>query len=405
VTGRQYFSFAWLQEGLGEYFRQLYLQEKVRSPEFSPPTEETFLLEDDQNDQGRDPAIYVKNTTHGVWTYTDWEVRDALRYGNLPSAEELSPRTFIGYWRKYNTPKANQIYAISSSLVEYLIHEHGWRKMRELLDNLRGDSNLDRVMTKVYGFDQKGLDEKWRLHLRKRWPDPWQPNIAMLYLVRGNWEIDGHESGIRLSLAEQDIETAKRHRSYLETRRIGRPGEQTLFSHGRAIGFDPRLVDPVKGSATTDPDRMAGLPLYREAKAPAVEHYETAMAAYSMGDFAEGVRHLRAALAEEPEQMKYLRVHLARGLWLTGERDEAKELYKNELLEAKELPFVNEVAWVFERGGCKEQALRLYQMVAESAQIPGLKEHAQRRIDRLTHEEEEPALSPLAARGDSSREF
>jgi tetratricopeptide (TPR) repeat protein len=396
VTGRQYYLYAWLQEGLGEYFRQLYLQEKVVPPEFSPTTEEIFLLKDKTDKNRKDPDLYLKDSTHSIWTYNDWEVRDALRYDTLKSPSGLSPKTVVGYWRTFNTPKANQIYAISSSLVEYLVNDYGWGKMRELLNGLRDDSNLDRVMTKVYGFDQAGLDQRWRLHLKKRWPDPWQPNIAMLYLVRGNWEIDGHESGIRIALADRNIEAARRHRTYLESRRVS-PLEQRLIlpvSHAGRTGDDPRLTDPVQGETADDPERIAIMPPRRTETAPAVELYEAAMAAYSMGQFAEGVEHLQAALQAEPEQIKYLRVHLARGLWLTGERNKAVELYKDELLEAKELPFINEVAWCFEREGEKAEALRLYKMIAESSQIPGLKEHALRRIDRLSNErDEDPALT------------
>lgn len=393
VTGRHYFQYSWLQEGLGEYFRQLYLQEEVLPPEFNGTGDETFLLSKAELNSSENPKIHIRDNAHGIWTYTDWEVRDALRYNNLPTSSELSPRTFIGYWNKFNTRRANQVYAISSSLVEFLVDEFGWMKMRQLLNGLRDDSDLDRVMLRVYGFDQDKLDTKWRLHLKERWPDPWQPNIAMVYLVRGNWEIDGLESGIRTALADRNIESARRHRMYLESRRIPPPpvpGVNQPVTDDDRYGPDPRLLDPV-GGAHDDKSHMSVVPLQRNAKAPAVEQYEAAMACYSTGRFAEGVEHLRSALQAEPEQITSLRIHLARGLWLTGEREEALELYEEELKVAEEYPFYNEVAWCLERAGQNKAAIDLYQRIVDSSDIPGLVEHASRRIDRLRNGEKVPA--------------
>ena len=387
VTGRHYFQYSWLQEGLGEYFRQLYLQEKVLPPEFQGGGDETFLLSRNEIDPSENPKIHIRDNTQGIWTYTDWEVRDALRYDTLPTSSELCPRTFIGYWNKFNTHQANRVYAISSSLVQFLVDEFGWKKMRQLLVGLNQDSNLDRVMLQVYGFDQDKLDTKWRLHLKERWPDPWQPNIAMVYLVRGNWEIDGLESGIRTALAERNIEAARRHRMYLESRRIPPspdPNQDLPGPPQNRSGSDPRLEDPVDNY--DGPGHMAVVPLFRTAKAPAVEHYEAAMACYSTGRFAEGVEHLKTALEAEPEQMASLRIHLARGLWLTGEKKEALRLYREELEVAKEPPFFNEVAWCLERAGEKEEAIRLYQRIVDTTDIQGLVDHALRRIDRLRNE-------------------
>ncbi len=385
VTGRHYFQYSWLQEGLGEYFRQLYLQEKVLPPELNESGDETFLVTKDANSALDNPKIHVRDKTHGIWSYSDWEVRDALRYDTLPSSSELCPRTFIGYWNKFNTQRANQVYAISSSLVEFLVDEFGWNKMRQLLNGLSQDSDLDRVMLQVYGFDQERLDLKWRWHLKERWPDPWQPNIAMVYLVRGNWEIDGLESGIRTALADRNIEAARCHRMYLESRRIPPPADPSLaplVPPQNRYGSDPRLVDPAE-DFEGDRSRRAIVPLQRTAKAPAVEQYEAAMACYSTGQFAEGVEHLRAALEAEPEQMTSLRIHLARGLWLTGEKEEAIQLYREELKVAEEPPFFNEVAWCLECVGQRAEAIRLYQWIVDTSDVQGLVDHARRRIDRI----------------------
>lgn len=382
VTGRQYYQYSWLQEGLGEYFRRLYLQEKVVPPNVGDLSESVLMANSAVPNKITDPDLYLQSSTNGVWSYTDWEVRDALRFDDLPSSKDLCPKTFIGYWKKFNTAKANQIYAISSSLVEYLVSEHGWKKMQGLLQGLGEDSSLDRVMLSVYGFDQEGLDERWRAHLAQKWPSPWQPNIAMLYLVRGNWEIDGLESGIRTALAERDMDAARRHRMYLESRRIFMPEPQLILpvSHSGRAGDDPRFDDPISGDPLFSDDFVETFPLYRDAKAPAIEHYEAAMAAYSMGQFSEGVVHLSAAIELEPEQIRYLRVHLARGLWLTGRHEQAVAHYADEVLETNDVPFLNEVAWCYEQAGKSREAVNLYQTIAESTDIKGLRAHAEERI-------------------------
>jgi len=375
ITGRDYFQYSWLQEGIGEYFRRLYLQEKVLAPDFEPGLDEHFLLAGNSSAEPLPSDLKLQDQTRGIMSYTDWEVRTALRYDEVPLVRDLNPRTFLGYWKKFNTPKANQVYAISSSLVEFLVNERGWQAMRELLAGLRNNSNLDGVMKEVYGFDQDGLEERWRFYLRKRWPDPWQPNIAMAYLVRGNWEVDGHEAGIRRAMAENDLETAREHWNYFNSRSIDSPSSD---EEGYGASFSGRKRGRSQGR------NDAGLGAKRKGRLPpAVEHYEAAMAAYSIGRFDEGVKHLSEALEHEPEQIGNLRVHLARGLWLTGEKEKALALYQDELMENRELPFINEVAWCYERAGETGMARKLYRLIAESSDIPGLKKHAQRRLDRL----------------------
>jgi len=385
-TDRHYFQYAWLQEGLGEYFRRLYLQERVLPPEFQlRPAPIELGAEGERPLGGDDPGLRLADETNGIWSYTDWEVRDMVRYGKVESIRDLCPKTFVGYWRKFNTPRANEIYALSSSVVEYLVREHGWGKMRELLAKLKTNSNLDQNMEEVYGFDQAGLQERWVKHLSARWPDPWMPNIAMVYLVRGEWEIDGHEAGIRTALSDENVEAARRHRRYLHSRSVGplNPMLVMPLSHsgrGEAIAMgsgEDYLEDP-----DSDGD-VAVFPMSRNAKAPAIESYESAMAAYSIGRFAEGVEHLKNALQLEPEQMKFLRLHLARGHWLIGERERSLELYQEELLESPEMPFVNEVAWCYEQVGADLDAIRLYRLIAESSDIPKLVRHAHLRLNHL----------------------
>lgn len=382
MTGRHYFQYSWLQEGLGEYFRRLYLQEKVTVEEFAPKKPSVQLA---SHERPTAEGAYLQEFENGVWSFTDWEVRNAMRYDKLVPLKKLAPMTFFGYWQKFNTPEANQIYAMSSSAVEFLIHRYGWDKMRELLDGIAETRSLDRNLENVYGFDQDGLFTRWKDSLEERWPEPWEPEIEMLYLVRGNWEIDGHEAGIRTGLAERDTKAVQRHQRYLLTRSI--------------TGMDPAYVLPVthsgrvpggipqgKNGAPVDPLAEPVFLLTEDGSQdnpPALEHYDAAMAEYSVGNFHAGVSHLLKVVEEEPEQIAHVRSHLARGLWVIGQREKALELYEEELAENDDPPFVNEVAWCYEEAGQWGRALELYEDIERRAKIAGLKQHAINRIDRI----------------------
>ncbi|MCA9434771.1 MAG: hypothetical protein H6751_10965 [Candidatus Omnitrophica bacterium] len=385
LTGRQYFQYSWLQEGLGEYFRRLYLQEKVEIEDLRPDRPE--ILTASYTDVEQQDPLYLHDSKTGVWSFTDWEVRNAVRYDKLVPLEKLAPATFFGYWQKFNTPEANQIYAISSSAVEFLVTKYGWNKMRELLDGIRDTRSLDKNLENVYGFDQEGLDSRWRDWLEEKWPEPWQPEIEMVYLVRGNWEIDGHEAGIRTGLADRDAESVQRHQRYLLSRSV--------------TGMDPAYILPVmhSGGFPGEPpgpgDGLPADPLAEpvflhtrdgsENNPPVLEHYDAAMAEYSVGNFTKGVEHLLTVLEEEPEQASHIRPHLARGLWVIGQRERALSLYEEELAENDDPAFVNEVAWCCERTGHYDRAVELYEDIEDRTDIPKLKQHAINRIDQIQY--------------------
>ena len=59
-------------------------------------------------------------------------------------------------------------YAQSYSLVEYLIDEFGWEKMRELLGVFKDGSTPDKALQNVYGFDRDNLGAQWRQLLERR---------------------------------------------------------------------------------------------------------------------------------------------------------------------------------------------------------------------------------------------
>jgi hypothetical protein len=56
-------------------------------------------------------------------------------------------------------------YAESQSLVEFLIQNYGKDKMLHLLSLLKEGNSCDEALTKVYSFDQDGLDTLWREYI------------------------------------------------------------------------------------------------------------------------------------------------------------------------------------------------------------------------------------------------
>jgi len=56
-------------------------------------------------------------------------------------------------------------YGESNSVVTFMIDTYGKAKMRQLLDVFHQGSGFDEALTKVYGFDQDGLDTVWRKSL------------------------------------------------------------------------------------------------------------------------------------------------------------------------------------------------------------------------------------------------
>ncbi|MBI4294902.1 MAG: peptidase MA domain-containing protein [Chloroflexi bacterium] len=63
------------------------------------------------------------------------------------------------------TQDALLAYAESNSIVNFLIDSYGSDKMLELLNTFKGGSSANDALTKVYSFDQDGLDNLWRQSL------------------------------------------------------------------------------------------------------------------------------------------------------------------------------------------------------------------------------------------------
>lgn len=65
-------------------------------------------------------------------------------------------------------------YAESQSIIEFLLRDYGKDNMSNLLSLLKEGYSIDEALTKIYGFDQDGLDLLWseslRLSGRQLWP-------------------------------------------------------------------------------------------------------------------------------------------------------------------------------------------------------------------------------------------
>ncbi len=53
-------------------------------------------------------------------------------------------------------------YGQGKSVVDYLIEVYGQEKMAELMEAFRANLSIDAALERVYGFDQYGLDTRWR---------------------------------------------------------------------------------------------------------------------------------------------------------------------------------------------------------------------------------------------------
>ena len=84
---------------------------------------------------------------------------DAIAEGTLISLTSLS-----GSFPTDPT-SAYLAYAESLSIVEFIISEYGWEKMRQLLDTFKGGSTNDKALLAVYGFDVAGLESQWKAYI------------------------------------------------------------------------------------------------------------------------------------------------------------------------------------------------------------------------------------------------
>jgi hypothetical protein len=98
-------------------------------------------------------AMYAEGTTD---PYLESVLREAINQHNLISVRSLaSPFSAI-------PAEAYLSYAESQSIVTFLIQNYGKDKMLQLLKIFKEGGTYDDALTKVYGFDEDGLDTLWQ---------------------------------------------------------------------------------------------------------------------------------------------------------------------------------------------------------------------------------------------------
>jgi hypothetical protein len=96
--------------------------------------------------------------------------------------ETFAVRSLLGGFP--NDPSEAQLaYAQSQSLVTYLVEEYGPARMQELFEAFRDLGAINATMEKVYGFDQEGLNLRWResvgLPVSDAVPTPMSPSFVL----------------------------------------------------------------------------------------------------------------------------------------------------------------------------------------------------------------------------------
>jgi len=86
--------------------------------------------------------------------YAD-EIEQAIDRGNVLSVREIT--SYPG-----EASKINLFYGEAWSLVSYLVDTYGEAKFAQLFADIKAGKGVDKSFEAVYGFDQDGLDNKWR---------------------------------------------------------------------------------------------------------------------------------------------------------------------------------------------------------------------------------------------------
>jgi len=96
-------------------------------------------------------AVYSQEDKGG---YAD-AVEAALRGGEVLSIREMTAAPG-------EPEKVNLFYGESGSIVQYLVDEYGQAKFAQLFAEVKSGRTTDQSLNEVYGFDQDGLENKWR---------------------------------------------------------------------------------------------------------------------------------------------------------------------------------------------------------------------------------------------------
>ncbi len=107
----------------------------------------------------------------GLEDYQRTLFEQALAADSLPSLRSLSG----GFSEE--SSRANLSYAVSYSVVNFLVERYGRQRIALLLDALQRGETIDAALTAVYGFDVDGLEDAWRTAIgaAPRLPQDGQP--------------------------------------------------------------------------------------------------------------------------------------------------------------------------------------------------------------------------------------
>jgi hypothetical protein len=83
-------------------------------------------------------------------------IEQALRSGNVLSVREITAAPG-------DPSKVNLFYGESWSLVSYLVDTYGQGKFAQTYADIKSGKGVDKAFEAVYGFDQDGLDNAWRV--------------------------------------------------------------------------------------------------------------------------------------------------------------------------------------------------------------------------------------------------
>ncbi len=97
-------------------------------------------------------AVYAQGDPEGFGS----TVQRAIDRGNV-----LSVRSITSY--QGDPDKVNLFYGQSWSLVSYLVDTYGEEKFAQLFAEIKRGHTTDDALETVYGFDQDGLDNEWRV--------------------------------------------------------------------------------------------------------------------------------------------------------------------------------------------------------------------------------------------------
>ncbi len=144
----------WLQEGLAQEAERLAKAAVLRQASFDSVRPEQSRRANSAQDERLTP-------------YGDSPRGDTPQGGVSPSGTVpgLSLRSLLGIAERPGEPvlmPANQFYAASHNLVEYLLELKGWDGMRRVLKALGAGQSVEEALRAEYGWNLETLEKKWK---------------------------------------------------------------------------------------------------------------------------------------------------------------------------------------------------------------------------------------------------